>query len=129
MLVKIISGVYGYRNGNYIVPITAYDDPIELEDDKAMELIHKGVAERVVIQEEESQEETPEDLSDESESSDKVDLDDMKVTELRKLAKDMGLDSSGSKSELIELIKAVEDESCTGSTEDDAPDLSAELPS
>lgn len=125
MLVKIISGVYGYRNGNYIIPVTAYDDPIELEDDKAMELIHKGVAKRVETQEEE----TPEDLSDESESSDKVDLEDMKVPELRKIAKDMGLDSSGSKAELIELIKAVEDESCTGSTEDDAPDLSAELPS
>lgn len=129
MIVKIISGVYGYRNGNYIVPVTADDEPIELEDDKAMELINKRVAIRVETHEEKLQEETQEDLSDESESSDKVDLEDMKVSELRKLAKDMGLDSSGSKAELIELIKSVEDESCTGSTEDDAPDLSAELPS
>jgi len=46
-LIRIINGVYGYQRGNYMVPITSADPPIEVDDETAKDLVKAGTAEYV----------------------------------------------------------------------------------
>jgi len=46
-LIRIIKGVYGYKNGATTIPKTPKDKPFEIDDEKAKRLISLGVAELV----------------------------------------------------------------------------------
>lgn len=115
MLVKIKKGTYGYNNGITIVPINSESEPIELEQSKAEKLIKEGVAVEV----------TPSAVIGEVVPV-QPELEDMEYNDLKKLAKELGVKASGSKSELCEAIRTKQDEEDVAS--DDVPDLKAELP-
>lgn len=89
------------KNGE-IIPC---GNTIELDEENAHRLIKMGIVEAVDKVHDEA-------LAEEAESLtgylDAEQLEDMKVEDLRKLAKDMGLDSTGKKAELIERITAEE---------------------
>ena len=85
------------KNGE-IIPC---GNTIELDEENAHRLIKMGIVEAV----DEAPAEEAEILTG---YLDAEQLEDMKVEDLRKLAKDMGLDSTGKKAELIERITAEE---------------------
>jgi hypothetical protein len=48
MIIRIIRGVYGFKNKDgFIKAKSAKDEPFELDDIKAKELIEKGIAEAI----------------------------------------------------------------------------------
>lgn len=47
MLIKIIAGTFGHREGSRVVPVTAANGPIDVEDRIAARLLSIGVAEAV----------------------------------------------------------------------------------
>ncbi|MGN0015513.1 MAG: hypothetical protein ACI37T_08870 [Candidatus Gastranaerophilaceae bacterium] len=44
-LIRIIKGVYGFKNGLTTIPKTPKDKPFEVDDEKAKRLISEGIAE------------------------------------------------------------------------------------
>lgn len=117
MLIKIISGTYGYNTGFAIVPKTSDDEPFALEDAKAERLISLGVAVKV---------ESEEKISDDTEGI----LENLEYNELKKKAKEYGIKAAGKKEELIKaILQAKESEVApVQHEEDDEPMLAVELP-
>lgn len=117
MLVKIISGTYGHRpilpNGqksHYVIPVKPGNPPIDVEDAEGERLIGLGVAEafqpeKIKAPKQEAVETAP-DAKYEG-----VSLEGMSFTELKALAKELGIENVGkvkSKEGMIEAITAVE---------------------
>lgn len=46
MLIQIINGTYGYRDGSRVVPKRPGDAPFEVSEERGQKLIDKGVAAR-----------------------------------------------------------------------------------
>lgn len=134
-LVKIISGVYGYRpeKSPYVIPVQKGDPAISVDDDEAKRLVEIGVATYLdqeidagaaeaaipVVPDNQATTSTPGNGKDESGDSDPEDivghldadaLKDWKMDDLKKLAADMGVDTTGIKKKdaLIAAITAVE---------------------
>lgn len=141
MLVKIISGAYGHRpdpDGTQIILKDSKSPAFELEDEEAKRLIRLGVAEKCVAS----------GASDDTElygfsnfpSMSEEELMRLDFNEMRKLAKQYGLNSKGTKEELFYRLKDVfvdenifrdEDESDEDNNldEDDTPpELDAQEP-
>ncbi len=128
MLIKIIRGTYGYTNKNgRIEPKNKNDEAFEVTDAEGRRLILLKVAEEVTSlnQKKETKEsekapaesqtkavEEPE-KSSEEETKDKP-YEEMAYNDLKHLAKERGLDTTGTKKDLIARL------------EDDAPVLSVE---
>lgn len=134
MLVRIIiDGNYGHYVNGVVIPKNKNSKPFELEDSKALRLISEGVAEAVNTGDisDDKAAKVPEPTSDdkvvnvpapntndksgnipESETVpghlDGGSLEEYNINELRKLAKDLGVSSKGTKKELIERISEVE---------------------
>lgn len=134
-LVKIISGVYGYRpeKSPYVIPVQRGDPAISVEDDEAKRLVEIGVAayvdketpvEAVATGLSCDSDSCPIDNSPDSEGGENGDSDpgeitgnldpdalkDWKMDDLKKLAADMGIETTGikKKDDLIAAIVAVE---------------------
>jgi hypothetical protein len=147
-LVKIISGVYGYRpeKSPYVVPVSAGDPAISVEDDEAMRLVNLGVAAYVdagavatavpVVFDSDAIDNSPEREDGENgdpapgeitATLDPEDLKSWKMDDLKKLAADMGIDVTGikKKDDLIQAICA-EEVSIPNDGIVDGPDLKIE---
>lgn len=115
MLIKIISGTYGYNTGVTIIPKTSDDEPFELEDVKAERLINLGVASVVGMGKPDKKEDT---------------LENLEYNELKKMAKEYGIKAAGKKEELIEAITQAKESEVAPVQQDetDEPMLAVELP-
>jgi hypothetical protein len=129
-MIKIIQGTYGHRVDTRILPKTKADGPFETTAEKEQRLVERGVAVYVKIQQEPpdttKDSEPSKDPADNDTSSDCDDLGglpeynaDMKLDELKEIAKAYGVDASGArkKTDVIEMI-----ESAKSPTEDLDPD-------
>ena len=132
--VKIINGIYGYRPNNspYVVPVSSRDPAISVDDDEALRLVEIGVA--VIVDNEapsapvataltgDSDSSTIDNSSDDEDGEsgdpapgeivnqfDPEELKGWKMDELKKLAADLGVDTTGikKKDDLIQAIKDV----------------------
>ena len=108
-MIKIIKGSYGMRCGSSVQAVPAGSDPIELSKDKEERLVRLGVAVYVTEQ--------PGEVSDEAQDDEIVDefpeySEDMKLSDLKEIAKVYGIDASSmrSKKEVIEAIDVARDE-------------------
>lgn len=134
-LIKIISGVYGYRpeKSPYVIPVSNRDPAISVDDDEAARLVEIGVA--AYVGQESGAGAVATGLSCDSDSCpidpnpgsgdgengdsdpgeitgnlDPDALKDWKMDDLKKLAADMGIETTGikKKDDLIAAIVAVE---------------------
>lgn len=126
-MIKIIAGVYGYKENGIILPKDKDSEPFSLDPEREAELVTQGVAEyaNVIIPEAEQQpaedpaepeaEEPEQDLEPEadgdedpqSEKAEKPEYSDkMRLTELQALAGAYGLDAQNmrTKAEVIKLL-------------------------
>lgn len=104
MLVKIVCGTYGHRpnkNEPRVIRKDSESPAFELEDEEAKRIIALGVAKACNPQESYETEDVklPHMTEDEIMSLD--------FNEMRKLAKEYGLDSKGTKEELLYRLKEV----------------------
>ena len=134
-LVKIINGVYGYRpeKSPYVIPVSNRDPAISVDDDEAARLVEIGVAAYVGQESNagavatavpgDSDGQTIDNSTDNGGGEngdsdpreitgtlDPEELKGWKMDDLKKLAADMGIDTTGikKKDDLIEAIAAVE---------------------
>lgn len=117
-MIKIIKGVYGYRNKNGVIePKTAESPAFSLTEEQEMRLVKRKVAVFV-----ENQEVAPvqQELLEEQ-------LENMNFNDLKKLAKEKGIEQ-GKKEEMIAAILELEEHS-EEDTEDNPPELDAQIPS
>lgn len=121
-MIKIIAGVYGYKENGIILPKDKDSEPFSLDPEREAELVTQGVAEyaNVIIPEAELEpepetEEPEQDLEPEadgdedpqSEKAEKPEYSDkMRLTELQALAGAYGLDAQNmrTKAEVIKLL-------------------------
>jgi len=119
-MIKIIAGVYGYKENGIILPKDKDSEPFSLDPEREAELVTQGVAEyaNVIIPgaelepepEEPEQDLEPEADGDEDPQSEKAEKpeysDKMRLTELQALAGAYGLDAQNmrTKAEVIKLL-------------------------
>lgn len=112
-MIKIIKGSYGMRVKHSIVAVTAASEPIELSKEKEERLVRLGVAVYVDKIDNNGQ------LNEGADAQDDEIVDefpeyneDMKLSELKEIAKVYGIDASSmrSKKEVIEAIDAAREE-------------------
>ena len=116
-MIKIINGIYGYKQGNSIIPKTKKDEPFECDAKEEARLVQLGVAE--YVGESKSAEDAP------------LYTTDMKLADLKEIAKEKGateedLKPLNSKAKVIELIEKLLTDAEQTETEEgaeDAPDL------
>lgn len=101
MIIKIISGVFGYNDGKHITPITPQDGPIDVDAKVAKRLVEQGSAEYVKAEAKKEPENTPDDDKP-------VNLNSLNKAKLLELCEEAGIeaDESMTKAKLIQLIEA-----------------------
>lgn len=89
-MIKMITGTYGLMVGGAVEAMTKHSPPFQLSEEREAELVAAGVAVKV---------ENPADR-----------YADMKMTELRKLAAERGVDVSGARTKkaIIAILEAAE---------------------
>ena len=104
-MIKIIKGSYGMRRGASVIAVPAGSEPIELSKDKEERLVRLGVA-VYVTDEDDTQ------IEDEIVDEFPEYNEEMKLAELKDIAKVYGIDASSmrSKKEVIKAIDAARDE-------------------
>lgn len=130
-MIEIIKGVYGHRVGVTIIPVRPGDKPISLTSAQESRLVNLGVARYC------NSSEVVETANDPNESEstvltghlDKEQLESMSYNDLKKLAAELGANSNGKKTEIIESILAVEVETdATEAADEEPPTLIAADP-
>ena len=114
-MIKIIKGSYGMRCGLSIKAIAAGSEPIQLEEEKEERLVRLGVAVYVNTQDNEGlQDATGAGNTQDNEDVEELPVynSDMKLSELKEIAKVYGIDATSmrSKKEVIEAIDAAREE-------------------
>lgn len=116
--IKMISGTFGYWDGSKVVPKTPEDAPFLIDEGRASELVELGIAkfadEELKTEEEKEADEAAElQLAAELEAEKMVedigvDLEALKVEELKKFAEPYGIEwkAGMKKADLIDAIKA-----------------------
>ncbi len=101
MIIKIISGVFGYNDGKHITPITPQDGPIDVDAKIAKRLVEQGSAEYVKAEAKKEPEEIPGDDKP-------VNLNSLNKGKLLEMCAEAGIeaDESMTKAKLIQLIEA-----------------------
>lgn len=130
-MIKIIKGTYGHFDGKKVNPVTEADGPQSFTPEIEERLVKKGVA---VYVNETLVEEMKQDDQTDAQTDDATLPEysaDMKLAELKKIAKAYGVDATKarSKADVIELIEAAKDQE--DETVDDGelpPDVSAAMP-
>lgn len=108
-MIKIIAGVYGYKENGIILPKDKDSEPFSLDPEREAELVAQGVAEyaNVIIPEAELEPEADGDEDPQNEKPEKPEYSDkMRLTELQALAGAYGLDAQNmrTKAEVIKLL-------------------------
>lgn len=101
MLIKMICGICGLIEEGVVTAKTNQSDPFEIEEKRAMQLIAQGYATPVGVAGEEA-----ESTVDQHTDVGMKQLTDYSTQELKKMAKNMGLSTAGTKEQLIERIEA-----------------------
>ena len=115
-MIKIVKGVYGYRNKNGVIePKTAASPAFSLTEEQEMRLVKRKVA--VFVENSEVAPVQPGNLQEQ--------LENMNINDLKKLAKEKGIDQ-GNKKDMIAAILELEEQ---GQEEDAPPKLDAQIPS
>ncbi len=132
-MIKIIQGVYGYRQGHSVIPKTSKDEPFSLDEKEEKRLVNLGVAEFTdevaeKAHEEVVKEETPADNQDEKviDEDKKEDVkEELDKAELIARYKELGLGGNPAawKPETI-LRKIKEAEEVLEEVAEETPDLS-----
>lgn len=121
-MIRIIQGIYGYKSVNgTIEPKTSKDAPFSLTEKQEARLVKLGVAEYTEVAPVQPEAAVSNDADGESVLTgtiSKEQLEEMNYSELKHLAKEMGVSAVGSKDELVERI-ALEMVQC-GAEEDDS---------
>ena len=143
--VRIIEGIYGYRNKNGMVRPKHIGETVELTDEEAERIVHLNVAEFVtsepvatapVTNEDKGQCDNTgdnENASQEDEEAvchlDPEQLKELKMDELRKMAEEMGVETHGLNTK-AKLIDAICSEPVTPGDDDDEtpPEIGAGAP-
>lgn len=124
MLVEIIKGVYGHKEGNFIRPV-CMGEKVALPDKEAERLLHIRVARKVEQTEKEARTGTLEKTEDDKEAKAACEeLGNMSFNELKELAERLGIEGISklrSKGQFIEVIRNFQND-------DPPPDLDAEDP-
>lgn len=136
MLVKIIKGTYGYRTNPDEVRVIRKDSrspAFELNDKEAERIISLGVAKRCDSVTEPDHKEPSKLPSTESLKMTEEDIESMGFNDLRKAAKSYGLDTTGTKEDLILRLKeclfsANDEDKEPDDNEDDKSDDGGEVP-
>ena len=127
-MIKIISGTYGHRTGNRIVPKNSNSAPFEADPAEEERLIELGVAEKVEI----PSTETAIENNSEKDASSVTDFNGLTVKELKKYAEEhnISLPKDAKKAEIISIINATENaaDNEIAAGDDDMPNLQAQLP-
>ena len=125
-MIKIITGVYGYRSGNLVTPKTPDDEPFELSPEQEARLVRLKVAEYVKA-EPDAQVPTVDELPELPEGVEAIPEYNvsMKVDELRKIGATMGLTFKvgTSKAEMVAAMDAFMDENIVDDEESDGDEL------
>ncbi len=108
MKVKIIRGIYGYRENGRLVEKNVNSDPVDVSEEEGERLISSGIAKRADagVNIDDPAESTEEAVFEEKYLS-RQQLEDMTLEELRDLAVENGLKKSGGREALIERIIAL----------------------
>lgn len=142
-MIKIISGTYGYRDGDRVIPKTSADAPFSLSPKREKELVDDGVA--IFVNDEAApakepakndagQQTPPQDPPADNSQEDPEDelpaySADMKMDELKEIAQAYGVDASKAKSkaEIIAMIDKAKAEETVDDGEE-PPKFDAEPP-
>lgn len=111
----IIDGSYGHYENGAVYPKNKNSEPFELEDNKAINLISRGIAEAV-----DTIDEGAADIPSSSDNTVSY-LEEYSFKELQKIAKDKGLSGAGSKAEIISRI--LDAENCSQSVDGSEPPI------
>lgn len=111
-MIKMIAGVYGYREGGIITPKDKNSEPFSLEPEREAELVERGLAvyANLIIPEEEPEpagQNGDDSQNDEDGQKQKPEYSEkMKLPELQALAASYGLDAQKmrAKAEVIKLL-------------------------
>lgn len=110
-MIKIIKGSYGMKRGAHVEPIHAGSDPIELSKEKEDRLVRLGVA--VYVNKQVDVVECDDETQDDANADELPKYsEDMKLTDLKEIAKVYGVDASPmrTKKDVIAAIDAARDE-------------------
>lgn len=128
MLIKMICGTYGAQEDGVVVAKTIRSAPFEVEEKKGRELITLGYAQEVKSINTDVKSADAFKTEGEQDNNGR-NLTDYSLQDLRKLAKKKGLDTTGSKQQIIERIQSCEINSEEESRKDEAaPVQSGEEP-
>ena len=130
MKICITRGIYGFRQNGCVVEKTSSSAPFDVDDEEGKRLIVLNVAREVAPggnrrEVSVSMENEEEGFGDCPENVPEDELENMPFSELRQMAKELGVKGSGSREELIERLR--EHIACTESEEDEELDES-EMP-
>lgn len=114
-MVQITTGTFGYWDGKKIRPVTAKDGPVSFSPELEKRLVEKD---RIAVYAGGIPEPEPPEQKPDSKPLELKPLQSMKLEELKKLARDLGLDtkSARSKGDFIRLIEEREEEMLSGET-------------
>lgn len=110
MLIKLLYGACGVREGDIIVSKTSKSAPFEVEEKRGKQLIAMGYAMEIKTgysQEREADVEAEEKADGPQEEVVKS-LEEYSIQDLRKVAKEMNLSTAGSKQQLLNRIQAAD---------------------
>lgn len=138
MKIRIIRGIYGFREKGNVVEKTSSSAPFEVDDDEGNRLISLNVAEEVnnsaamgdVMQDQKEEPEEETDVLAKIGSTSKESLEEMDKKDLCAFAEALGIKKTGSKAELIERLQQcpVWAEDTGDPAGEEMPDLTAEDP-
>lgn len=134
-MIKIVSGTFGYRDGDRVIPKTSADDPFSLTDKREKELVDDGVA--IYVREELALEKVSDKDNDRLHDERQDPMGDelptynaeMKMDELKGIALVYGVDASKARSR-AEIVTMIDEARAEVPIDDDdkPPMLEAEPP-
>lgn len=134
MLIRITNGTYGHSpilpdgsKSRYVVPVTRKSGPIDVDPDEADRLVELCVAEYVTGEAVTEPQKVADAPAEGEELTKDVPLEEMTFTQLKEIAKGLGIDVGKikSKAAMIEAISAEAEEGIPAD-DDQAPDLNAQ---
>jgi len=130
-MIKIISGTYGHRKGNRIIPKNSNSAPFEADPAEEERLVELGIAEKVEVEVEEAKT-AAESISESDNEPTTPDFNSLTVENLKKYAEEhnISLPKNARKAEIISIINAAENaaDNEIAAGDDDMPNFQAQMP-
>lgn len=135
-MIRIIAGVYGYRENGIITPKDKDSKPFSLNPEREAELVHLGIAEYIDIDkvEEKKEPEQPDESCDQKRDIDydeyheKPEYDnEMKLEQLKKIANEHGIETRAMRSK-AEVLHALDQYFAEENEDTEADESEEDLP-